>query len=144
MIKKVLIDTDVLLDVFLGREPHLVHSQMVLLRLDETPLMGCVTSTIVVNVFYHLRKNKGVELAFECIEDLITNDSITLLAVDKTVLMNALYAGMSDYEDAVQAAAAEREQIDLIVTRNLRDFKNSPVRAVSPKEFLTILAQNNN
>ena len=56
MIPNVLIDTDVLLDVFLKREPHYTNSSTVLIRLDDGGFNGFVTATIIVNIFYHVEK----------------------------------------------------------------------------------------
>jgi predicted nucleic acid-binding protein len=136
MIPNVLIDTDVLLDVFLEREPHYTNSKTVLLQLDDGGFHGFITATIVVNIFYHVRKYGGLETAFACVGNLLTNPDLVVLDVDKSVLMTALNAGMTDFEDAVQAVAARFAGIDLIVTRNIRDFRNAPVPAVSPEELL--------
>ena len=136
MILNVLIDTDVLLDVFLEREPHYTNSKNVLYQLGDGSFHGFITATIVVNVFYHMEKYKNLEMAFECVEDLLTNRDIVILGVNKSILMKALYSGMTDFEDAVQAMAANVAGLDYIVTRNQRDFRNSPITAVSPEELL--------
>ena len=117
MIPNVLIDTDVLLDVFLKREPHYTNSSTVLIRLDDGGFNGFVTATIIVNIFYHVEKYKGREMAFACIRTLLTNSDLVVLDVDKSVLIAALDSGMSDFEDAVQVVAAQFAGIDMIVTR---------------------------
>jgi predicted nucleic-acid-binding protein len=139
MIPNVLIDTDVLLDVFLEREPHYTNSKNVLYLLNDGSFHGFITATIVVNVFYHMEKYKNLEMAFECVEDLLTNRDIVILGVDKPVLMAALRSGMADFEDAVQAMTAHVAGLDYIVTRNKRDFRVSPITAVSPEELLNKL-----
>jgi predicted nucleic-acid-binding protein len=136
MIPNVLIDTDVILDVFLKREPHYTNSKDVLLMLDDGSFHGFITATIVVNAFYHVEKYKNSEMAFECVEDLLTNRDIVVLGVNKSVLMAALHSGMADFEDAVQAMAAEIAGLDYIVTRNQRDFQNSPIPAMLPEILL--------
>jgi len=132
----VLIDTDVLLDVFLEREPHYTNSKNVLYQLDDGSFHGFITATIVVNVFYHMEKYKNLERAFACVERLLTNPDLVILGVNKSVLMTALRSGMTDFEDAVQATAANVAGLDYIVTRNQRDFRVSPITAVSPEELL--------
>ena len=136
MILNVLIDTDVLLDVFLEREPHYTNSKKVLYQLDDGGFHGFTTATIVVNVFYHMEKYKNLERAFACVERLLTNPDLVILGVNKSVLMMALRSGMTDFEDAVQATAANVAGLDYIVTRNQRDFRVSPITAVSPEELL--------
>ena len=136
MTPNVLIDTDVILDVFLEREPHYTNSRNVLYQLDDGGFHGFVTATIIVNIFYHAEKYKGTETAFSCVRNLLTNPALVVLGVDKSVLMTALNVGMADFEDAVQAVAAEFAGIDMIVTRNKRDFRDSPVPAMTPEELL--------
>ena len=136
MIPNVLIDTDVLLDVFLKREPHYTNSSTVLIRLDDGGFNGFVTATIIVNIFYHVEKYRGREMAFSCIRTLLTNSALVVLDVDKSVLIAALDTGMSDFEDAVQAVAAQFARIDMIVTRNIRDFQNAPIPTLTPEELL--------
>ena len=75
-------------------------------------------------------------MAFACVESLLSNPDLVVLDVDKSVLIAALHSGMPDFEDAVQAVAAKSVGIDMIVTRNKRDFRDAHVRAVSPQEFL--------
>ena len=136
MIFNVLIDTDVILDVFLEREPHYTNSKTVLVLLDDNFFHGFVTATIIVNVFYHVEKYRGQHMAFACTESLLTNPDLVVLDVDKSVLVAALNSGMTDFEDAVQAVAAKSVGIDMIVTRNKRDFRDAPVPAVLPEELL--------
>ena len=136
MILNVLIDTDVILDVFLEREPHCTNSKAVLVLLDDNGFHGFVTATIIVNIFYHVEKYKGRDLAFACVESLLTNPDLVVLDVNKSILHAALNSGMTDFEDAVQAVAAKTTGIDCIVTRNKRDFRQSPVPAVLPEELL--------
>ena len=136
MIPSVLIDTDVILDVFLDREPHNELSKAVMVSLGLKRFHGHITATIVVNVFYHVRKHLGKETAIQCVRDLLNTDEIEIQTIDKRILTIALDSGMTDFEDAVQAMAADIAGLDFIVTRNIRDFRNSPVPFVSPEELL--------
>ena len=136
MIPNVLIDTDVILDVFLEREPHYTNSKTVLVLLDDNGFHGFVTATVIVNIFYHVEKYRDRDLAFACVESLLTNPDLIVLDVSKSVLVAALNSGMTDFEDAVQAVAAKSAGIDMIVTRNKRDFRQSSVPAMLPEELL--------
>ena len=69
--------------------------------------------------------------------DFILNN-FTIVPCDKTILSSARTLRFADYEDAVVAAAAKKAQCAYIITRNKRDFANSPVPALTPGEFLTI------
>ena len=136
MTLNVLVDTDVILDVLLDRGPHNGPSKEVMALLAQGRFRGHITATIVVNVFYHVRKNLGVETAFQCIRDLLGTKEVEIHPVDLAVLKNALDFPMTDFEDAVQAAVADSQGIDYIVTRNLKDYKNSKVPALSPSQLL--------
>jgi len=139
VIPNVLIDTNVILDVFLEREPHYTNSKNVLYQLDDGNFHGFITAITVVNIFYHVEKYRDSEMAFSSVKHLLTNSDIIVLGVDKYVLMTALDSKMTDFEDAVQASAADFAELDFIVTRNQRDFHHSPIPAVSPERLLDML-----
>ena len=136
MTPNVLIDTDVILDVFLDREPHNRQSKSAMVLLGRKRFHGHVTATIVVNVYYHVRKNLGKKVAAQCVRDLLNTEEIKIQAIDKETLTAALTSNMTDFEDAVQAAAAKIAEIDFIVTRNIRDFQDSLIPAVTPEVLL--------
>jgi len=66
-------------------------------------------------------------------------DWFHVAAIGKTELMRAHTLGWPDFEDAVVAAAAESSGCEVVVTRNVRDFRDSPVPAVTPEEYLSDL-----
>ena len=63
-------------------------------------------------------------------------DTFEICPVNRDVLRSALRLEMTDFEDAVQSASAFAEGLDFIITRNIKDFKSSPVRAIAPVEFI--------
>jgi len=136
MIPNVLIDTDVMLDVFLDRAPHNGPSKAVMALLGRKSFHGHITATIVVNIYFHVRKHLGKENAIRCVRDLLNTKEIEVHAIDKQALITALDSAMTDFEDAVQASAAAVAGVDFIVTRNKRDFRQSSVPAVLPEELL--------
>ena len=82
MTPNVLIDTDVILDVFLDREPHNKFSKAVMVSLGRKRFHGHITATIVVNVFYHVRKHLGKETAIQCVRDLLNTKEIDIKAIE--------------------------------------------------------------
>jgi predicted nucleic acid-binding protein len=125
---KILIDTDVLLDVALAREPHLEASADVL-RWAEAQGTAAVSWHTLLNCAYLL---KGGGRAF--LEHLL--DIVQVAPVGTLDARRALQLPMNDLEDAFQAAAALAWQADFIVTRNVRDYAKSPVPALTPVAFL--------
>ena len=131
---KVLIDTNVILDVLIGREPHLEHSAGVL-RLCGTQVSGFVTVSQTTDIFYLLCREKVKPTkAKELIRRLLENvKAVDVLVSDANIALNST---MDDYENALIGYVAKRNKIDYIITRNQGDYADSPVVALSPSEFL--------
>jgi predicted nucleic acid-binding protein len=101
---------------------------------EENLFTGYICAVTPPIVFYVARKQLGKQRALTLTTDI--TDTFEVCAVNREVLRSALRLGMTDYEDAIHAASAFAEGLDFIVTSNLKDFKKSPVKAVSPAEFL--------
>jgi len=131
---KVLIDTNVILDVLTKREPHFEHSAA-FLRLCGTRITGCVAASQTTDIFYVLRR-EGVEAqaAVALLKKL--TDNVKVVDTNAADVQAALASDMPDYEDALLACCANRQRAVCVVTRNEKDFALSPVRAISPKAFL--------
>ena len=136
---KVLIDTNIVLDVLCNRK-NLVESSSKLLKLCETKkLEGYLSAISVPNIAYILRKELSIEKLKTVIVKLNIIFSIVELKTNDLILATNL--NFKDYEDALQSVCAKRIKADYIVTRNIKDFKNSPVKAVTPEElFITMTA----
>ncbi len=130
----VLVDTDVLLDVALERSDHVKASAELLDALQNEPGTGLVVWHTLANFYYMTRESLGDSKARAFLKDLLA-----FLRVAPTRTEDALRAAnlaFSDFEDALQAAAAMAGGADVIATRNLRDYKASPVPALSPQAVL--------
>jgi predicted nucleic acid-binding protein len=134
----VLIDTDVILDFFFDRKPNSDYSAEVLSLCESNVIKGFITPVILSNIYYLLRKSSTHERVIEKLSLLI---SITdVLIIDKTSVKQALSSNFKDFEDALQNFAAESNgSIDLILTRNLKDFKNSSLGVMTPENYLRVL-----
>lgn len=131
---KVLIDTNVILDVLCGRTEFLEASSKVWKYCEVDKLTGVISALSVPNIVYILRKELDPDKTKEIIDRLLLIfDVVELTAED---LQKAAEMKTADYEDAVQMCCAERINADFIVTRNIRDFVSSPVPAVKPSELL--------
>jgi predicted nucleic acid-binding protein len=138
--KRVLIDTDVILDFFFDRKPFSDSAAKVLSLCESREIKGFITSVIISNVYYLLRQTSTHEKVIEKLKQLITITEV--LTTDKEVILKALNSNFKDFEDALQNYSAELNGlIDLIVTRNLKDFKNSSLGVMTPDNYLkTVLA----
>ena len=134
---RALLDTDIVLDVILAREPFAKVSAD-LLDLNEQGLFEAYISGITpINIFYIAHKAKvGGDLK-EAIRQLLL--TVRVCTITHNILNQALALPFADYEDAVQHASATASQIDAIITRNLDDYKNATLPVFSPTDFLNQL-----
>ena len=132
---KILIDTDVILDFFFDREPFSENAAKILSLCESKEIMGFVTPVIISNVYYLLKQTAKHEKVIEKLKMLI---SITdILVINKDSILQALNSEFKDFEDALQNYSAElNKEIDIIVTRNIKDYKNSSLGVMTPDNYL--------
>lgn len=136
--KRVLLDTDVFLDFFFDRKPFSDDAANVLALCELQEITGYVTSVIISNIYYLLRKTSRHEKVIEKISQLMT--IIEVLNTDKEVIQTALTSRFKNFEDALQNYSAEMGgNIDAVVSRNTKDFKTSKLGVMTPSDFLKIL-----
>ena len=128
---RIMLDTNVILDILEKREPYFADSYLVLLNALENGDLCMMPVSATTDVAYILRKTgdvKGTLLKLSCMLHLtdVTTDDFT----------EAARSTMPDFEDALLAACARRNKADYIVSRNVKDFADSPVRTLTPKQFL--------
>ncbi len=132
---RVLVDTDILLDVALDRQPHVEASARLLDALEVRPGAGYVAWHSLANFFYMVAPTRSRADARRFLEELLG-----FLEVAPTTTEGARQAArmpMPDFEDALQVAAALACGAGVIATRNLRDFRRSPVPAADPAEVVS-------
>lgn len=130
----ILLDTDVLLDVALDRAPHADASAGLLDLLERRPRMAFVAWHTVSNFYYLVRPSRGPDRARAFLADLAGFASVAAAGTDDLRL--ALALPLADLEDAMQVAAARACGAQYIATRNVRDFRDSPVPARTPAQLL--------
>ena len=130
----ILLDTDVLIDVALDRAPHAESSVALLELLERRPRMAFVAWHTVANFFYLVRASRGAEQARDFLVDL--TGFVTVAPTDTDDLRYAASLPLPDLEDAMQVAAARACGAQYIATRNVKDFRKSPVPARTPAELL--------
>lgn len=132
--KRLLLDTNIILDIALKREPRFELSSKIFDLIDKKRIVGYITATTVTDIYYISKKEKGNEIAIEFISNLI--EIVDVIGVDKSIIVKALKSNLKDFEDAVQVSAAEYYEIEIIVTRNKFDFLNSGLEILTPKELI--------
>jgi predicted nucleic acid-binding protein len=133
--QKVLIDTDVILDFFFDRKPFSDNAAQILSFCELREINGFITSVIISNLYYLLRQTSTHEKVIEKLIQLMTITDVVI--TDKDVILKALSSNFKDFEDALQNYSAELNgQIDLIITRNTKDYKNSSLGVMTPENYL--------
>jgi predicted nucleic acid-binding protein len=134
---KLLIDCDVLLDVATRRTPHFAASRAVVDWCTGHPRDGFLASHTLSNFYYIFSRSHGEAAAREFIIDLLS--FMEVAPVGTAQAKHAAALPMSDFEDAMQVAAAISAGVDYLVTRNIADYPVSPVSAILPAEILARL-----
>ena len=134
---RLLIDGNIILDVLQNREPHVADSAKIWKMCETDKMEGFVSGLTFSTLVYIMRK----ELNPEKINEVFKALGLIFRSTDLTVSDMAKAAEMQwdDFEDALQAATAERIHADNIITRNVKDFKQSRIVAFTPTEFLARL-----
>ena len=130
---KVLVDTNIIIDALQSRDGFLEDAREVILGVGDYD--GYITASSVTDIFYlQNRYFQDKEKARENLEDLL--EIFGVLDVTGEDCRRALRGGMVDFEDAVLVEAAMRNGVDIIVTRNKKDFKGASIEVLAPREFL--------
>ena len=137
MISRVLIDTNVVLDVLLAREPWVTHSKSVWSLVDEGVLLGFLCASAVTDIFYVATRLTNHELAREAVAVCLRTFEIA--PVDRGILEGASLLEGADFEDNVQLMCAVAHRLDGIVTRDAKGFPSKTVMVWSPEEFVKAL-----
>ncbi len=131
--KRVLYDTNVLLDVTLRREPYLAASAAALDAVGQGQVEGYIAGHAVTTLFYLLQRELGATKSRRVLADLLAK--MRVAPVTDAGIRQALSGPFKDFEDAVTHAAAQEGGISLIVTRNVGDFAKGTIPAVLPEVF---------
>jgi len=137
MTKALLLDTNVILDVFLERSPFAVPAARLLSLIEAGHFQGYVSASSFPVLFYIMSREASREVARSSLEKLHT--LLNIAPVDERVVSRALVSDFSDFEDAIQYYSALGVKAHFIITRNTRDFSASELPVFSPDEMLALI-----
>ena len=133
--EKVLIDTDIILDFFFDRKPFSEESAKILSLCESNKIKGFVTSIMLSNIHYLLRKTATNTKVIEKLKMLLK--IIDVIITDKKAVEDALNSEFKDFEDALQNFSAQNtNEIRIIITRNTKDYKTSKLSIMNPETYL--------
>ncbi len=136
--KRILIDTDVILDFFFDRKPYSDNSAIILSLCEQKQLDGFITPVIISNIYYLLRRTARHEKVIDKLKQLLTITHV--LQMDRLVIERALNSEFKDFEDALQNfAAINYGEIEVIITRNVKDYKKSEIGVLTPESFVKLI-----
>ena len=130
----VLIDTNVLIDVLADRQPFALDSAVVWKLVETAQIRGFISVLSVPNIVYILRRELSAETVDEIVKKLFLIFEAASLTADDELRASSMR--WHDFEDALQSVAAANVGAEYIITRNTADYKDSPVPAVTPAEFI--------
>lgn len=131
---KILIDTNIIVDVAVIREPFFDDSDRIVAFFEQGNLQGYISASTFGDLYYILRKSRGKDWTLQFLRRLATFCRIA--TVDDSIIRQALAGDFKDFEDAIQYNAAIASQLDGIVTRNPNDFANSTIPVFTPEKLI--------
>ena len=135
---KVLVDTDVLIDFLGDRKPYADYAERIFLLATENKVSVYTTAVILSNAYYILRKLFTHEKVISKLVQLCAY--MRVINVTHEAVLKSLHSQFSDFEDALQNFAAEEsDEVDTIITRNVKDFKYSSLSIMTPQDFAATL-----
>ena len=133
--KKVFLDTNVLLDFLLDRPPfHDDIAEIIEVTLTAS-IQLCVSSVTITDTHYIISRSEGVATANRKTKELL--ELVKVENVGESTVQSASDSDFKDFEDGVQNFCAVEANHNIIVTRDTKDFKHSDLSIMTPKEYLT-------
>jgi len=136
--KKVLLDTNVILDFLLKREPNYRDAQIIVEEIVNGNVHGYITASMATDIFYILQKTNDKTFALNSLADLLI--ILDVLTVYRDDVYSVLHSDWDDFEDALQAHVAIRSGMNAIVTRNIKDYRKvENIDIIFPHDFIQYL-----
>ena len=134
----ILVDSDVILDLFLLREPHHTVALQFFSYIEQNPdtITAYVSPLAIANVAYILTKAKSQSYAVQKIKGL--TELLSVASMTPESVSRAIADPHKDFEDAMQYYCARDNELGTIVTRNSSDYPKENLRVVTPQEFMAM------
>ena len=137
---KILVDTNIIIDTLTGREPFRESAEQIFMLAANQIEDMYITASSATDIYYLVRKHlHNTEQSKNTMSKLY--QLFGILDVTANDCQDALLLDMKDYEDAVISCCAKRNQMDYIVTRNIKDYEHSKVKVLLPEDLLKLVLQ---
>ncbi|MBE9264001.1 PIN domain-containing protein [Microcystis sp. LEGE 00066] len=134
---KVLVDTNIIIDIALERQPYFTNSETVLAFVEQGQIEGYISASTISDLYYLIRKQKGRDLTIEFLQEILTFCQIA--TVNKAAIIMAFITNFQDFEDSIQYSTAVVNKLDAIITRNPQDFPIITPRIITPEQLIVEL-----
>lgn len=136
--KNIFIDTNVLIDFFADRKPFSIEAAKLFNYSFKKKIDIYISAVSYNNIYYILRQSYSHIETIKMLSEL--NEWTDIIDVSKDIIKKSLKSDFKDFEDAIQYNSAKSlNKIDFIVTRDTKDFKNSSLPILTPKEAITLI-----
>ena len=132
---RVFLDADVILDLFIQREPFHLQAVRLFSVLKKSKTPSFTSPVVVANVHYLLARIRNRRYALEKVRQL--RKLVSIAPVTEEIVDAALGAPQKDFEDSIQYECAVANRMSVIVTRNVKDFPKGAMRIAEPLEYLS-------
>jgi len=129
------IDRDIIIDFLADRKPFSREAAIIFTLIEQKKLKGSASALTFSNLYYVLRKFESHRKVIARLESL--SKIVSILKVEELTIRNALASEFPDFEDSIQYfSAMGNKKIDIIITRNIKDYKRSEIPVMTPGDFL--------
>lgn len=137
---KVLIDTNVIIDALTSREPWNESAETIFIMTANHLMDTYITASSATNIYYLVRKYlHSADQAKQVMEKLYS--LVGILTVSGAECIDALASSVNDYEDAVVERVSVKADMDFIITRNVKDYQQGMIKAISPDDFIVLMKE---
>jgi predicted nucleic acid-binding protein len=135
----IFIDTDVIIDFLIDREPYSREAAIIFTLIEQKKLKGYVSSLTFSNLYYVLKKIESHNKVIAKLDSI--SKLLTILKVDQQTIKYAIASGFPDFEDSIQYnCALDYKKIDVLITRNIKDYKGSEIPVMTPADYLKMVS----
>ena len=134
---KIMIDTNVIIDLLLKREPFALSAKKIIDLIENKVFKGCLSPTSITTIHYLIQKAHNKEKADYLICKIVKNFEV--LDIDKGIFLSCCGRDFKDFEDEVIIALAQKFKMNYIITRNKKDFLHSNIKVLTPNEFIDLV-----
>jgi predicted nucleic acid-binding protein len=134
---RVLLDTNIIIDFLTDRQPFAIHAADIFRHARKKSIELFASSHSFATTHYILKKLLPEKEVRSTLTTL--NQHLKILPVTEKEIQHALSSNHHDFEDSIQIFTSINGSIDIIITRNIKDFKKSPVKVNTPDQLLQTL-----